>query len=269
MLKNEINEKDDKMDNKSKALIESIVAVIVCFLLFRLTGVCLAALNIKGFVGNFIAELCFAIYSIIALVVLNRIDVIKFKLEGLKDGLIAGGVIILIFISVLLALAVGTISVTASATNIVFYVLQMILIGVAEEVSFRGILQNSVMDYIGYDTVGKIRIGIIISGVIFALIHLTNAASPEISFGAACQQAISVVPLGVLFGVIYYISKKNIWAVIILHAINDFYTFIVSGILSDVSQNEVLNTKSNSVIGTYLLFGLIAVWLMRRKKLSE
>lgn len=255
------------MNSKNKTLLSAVVSVVVCFILFKISGICLSALNINSFAGNFIGELLFSIYGIIALIILKRTDVLKFKLEGLKEGFIAGSIIIVILASILLGLATGVIPVTVSASSILFYILEMIFIGVAEEVLFRGILQNAVMDYIGYDSVGKIRSGIIISGVIFAAVHLSNAALPGISFGAAMQQAISVVPLGLLFGAIYYRSKKNIWVVIILHAFNDFYTFIASGALAGTSQNEALNASANSVLGTYLTFGLVALWLMRKKKI--
>lgn len=256
------------MNSKNKTIIIAVASVAVCFVLYRVTGMCLSALNIKGFVGNFIVELLFAIYGIIALIILKKIDVLKFKLDGLKEGFIAGSIIIVFFVAIMLGLVAGIIPITASTSDIVLYVLHMFLVGVSEEVLFRGILQNSVMDYLGYDTVGKIRLGIIISGAIFGVIHLSNAALPGISFGAAMQQAISVIPMGVFFGAIYYRSRKNIWPVIILHAMNDFYTFLASGALAGTSQNEALNSKTNSVLGTYLIFGLIALWLMRKKKLE-
>lgn len=256
------------MNSKNKLLIYAIVSVIVCFILFRVTGLCLSALNIKGFVGNFIGELFFAVYGIIALIILKKIDVIKFKVEGLKEGFAAGSIVIVMCVIILLGVAAGMVPVTVSASDVMIYILEMIFIGIAEEVLFRGILQNSVMNYIGYDTVGKIRLGIVISGAVFGIIHLSNAALPGISFSAAMQQAISVIPVGIFFGAVYYRSRKNIWVVIILHAINDFYTFIASGALNGVSQNEALNTKTNSVLGTYIVFGLISIWLMRKKKLE-
>lgn len=256
------------MNSKIKPLINAVVSVFICSVLYKVTGFGLSALNIKGFLGNFIGELLFAIYGIVALLILKKIDVLKFKLEGFKEGLFAGGIIFVACFIIMLGVATGLIPVTAKASDITIYILQMLLVGVAEEVLFRGILQNSVMDYIGYDTVGKIRLAIIISGVIFGLVHLSNATLPGVSFGAAMQQAISVIPVGIIFGAIYYRSKKNIWTVIILHAINDFYTLIASGTLAGASQNEALNTRTNSVLGTYLVFGLIAIWLMRKKKME-
>lgn len=257
------------MDNKKKMLISSIICVVACMILYRITGKILRSFELNSYLRDFIKQLAFAIYCIIALLFLKKMDVLKVKAEGFMEGLIAGIAMIAFSSFILLSLVIGIASVTAKSSEIILFTLQMLLVGVAEEVAFRGILQNAVMDYIGYETVKKVRIGIIISGAVFGLIHLANGFLPGVSFTSAAMQAIGVVPIGVVLGTIYYRSGKNIWPVIILHAYNDFASFISSGALGSKTQNEVLNSKSSATWVAFVAWCIVAAYLMRRKKIEE
>lgn len=257
------------MDSKKKNLILSIVLIVLSFVLYLESGSVVKLLTQNSFLQNFLCESVFAAFAVISLVILKKPYVLRFQTAGFRDGLVAGVPLFVMNGILLLTLVAGLSAVTVPASSVVLFILQMLLIGVAEETLFRGILQNAVMDCIGSYTVGRVRASIIISGVIFGLVHLTNALSPAITLAAAARQAIVVIPLGIVFGAIYYISKRNLWVVILIHACNDFCAFVSSGMLDNVSQTEVIGTGHNAVGLSLLVFGMIAVWLLRKKRLEK
>lgn len=80
----------------------------------------------------------------------------------------------------------------------------------AEEMIFRGYLMNRLVDLIGSTTVGYI-IALILSSVIFGAAHTYQGTTGMINAGL----------IGFLFGSLYLLSKRNLWAVIICHGLVD------------------------------------------------
>lgn len=70
---------------------------------------------------------------------------------------------------------------------------------------------------------------IILSGVLFGAVHLTNI-SQGVTVTSAMIQAINAAFLGVIFGAVYARSG-NIWLVMTFHALVDFASLMGSGIL--------------------------------------
>ena len=93
-----------------------------------------------------------------------------------------------------------------------------LLIGLYEEFLCRGWLLNEFLERYGESKKG-IWTSIIVSGVIFGLIHFINLSSQDLA--STITQVFSASATGVVFGVIYY-RTKNIWTVVFLHAFWDF-----------------------------------------------
>lgn len=258
------------MNVKLKEVLKSIGCVVISMVTTKILSEVVGPYSKNMYANSCIGELVLAVFSIISLIFLKRMYVLKFKAEGFKEGILTGGIIVVIGISVIAGVAgyMGM-PITASPFEIMVFVIHMLLVGIAEEVLFRGILQKSILEYMGTDSIGKVRMGIIISSVIFASVHLLNTFLPGISFTDALKQTISVIPMGVLFGTIYFRSKNNLWAVILLHAFNDFFTFLVAGYISNASLSESISGTSNNIVGTLIVFTIIDLWVMRKKKLSK
>ena len=124
------------------------------------------------------------------------------------------------------------------------------LIGVAEEFLCRGWLLNEFLERFG-DTKKGIWYSIIISGIIFGLIHLGNIYTMGQSVPTTILQAMSAAATGIFLGLIYY-KTKNIWTVVTLHGLWDFSLF-----LNNISPiYETAETASSiSVIG--IIFGIL------------
>lgn len=100
-------------------------------------------------------------------------------------------------------------------------------VGIFEEVFFRGIIERNLVENY-HDTKKQVVFGIVISALVFSLVHIGN-----LFFGqellTTIMQVMQTFAIGILFGTVYYLSK-NIWSVIFLHG---FYDFAV--MLSDVN----------------------------------
>ncbi len=123
------------------------------------------------------------------------------------------------------------------------------LIGVAEEFLCRGWLLNEFLERYG-DSKKGVWYSIIISGIIFGLIHLGNIYTMGQDIPTTISQALSAAGTGVFFGLIYY-KTKNIWSVIFLHGFWDFSLF-----LSKISpvQSTIEMVSSFSIVSLIFVF---------------
>ncbi len=96
------------------------------------------------------------------------------------------------------------------------------LIGICEEFLCRGWLLNEFLERFG-ETKKGIWYSIIISGLIFGLMHIMNISAGQNAIGTITQ-VISAAATGIVFGLIYY-KTKNIWSVVVLHGLWDFSLF--------------------------------------------
>ncbi len=96
-------------------------------------------------------------------------------------------------------------------------------IGLTEEFLCRGWVQNEFIERFG-DTRKNVIISIILSSLVFGLMHITNIFAGQGVF-ETIMQILQATSLGALLGSIYY-RTKNIWAVAFLHGFYDFGIFL-------------------------------------------
>ena len=141
----------------------------------------------------------------------------------------------------------------------------MLLIGILEEVLCRGVILNNMLNKWGHTKTGIIK-SVILSSLIFGLGHLVNLFwQPTLIIGTVTQ-VIYTFLIGVLFASIY-LRCKNIWAVVVLHAIFDWLC-MVSGIYHTASASVVpVDTSVVSGLITsmlYIPFDLVGFFLLRK-----
>ena len=115
------------------------------------------------------------------------------------------------------------------------------LIGVAEEFLCRGWLLNEFLERYG-DSKKGVWYSIIISGIIFGLMHLGNISSFGQDIPETISQVLSTAGTGIFLGLIYY-KTKNIWSVIFIHGFWDFSLYL-SDIIPVKSVTESFSTLS-------------------------
>jgi len=170
------------------------------------------------------------------LLILGNINSIKFRKEGIGKGILFGWLFIIVGVYNFMLSSVNFVKSSISFPSIekiVFYTLIMFCIGIFEEVLFRGIILNNMLNKWGDNKTGIIK-SVVLSSLIFGLGHFVNL----VVFPALIIRTISQIVYTSLHGILYagiYLRSKNIWAVIILHAVFDWLV-LISGILRPVDS---------------------------------
>lgn len=150
--------------------------------------------------------------------------------------------------------------------HIVLFVLTMLLIGIAEEGVFRGVLLNLFLNRFSKTKTGIIS-AVLLNGVLFGSMHMFNYFS-GVSIKSVVVQSITAVILGILFSAIY-LRSGNLWICILLHGGIDLGSMLQSGIfgrgdvIDSINQISYINLIS---VGIYLIPCLV---LLRRSKLEQ
>ena len=169
-----------------------------------------------------IQEAILASFVLIVLLLFKNSYVFTQEKKHFKTGLFYGlfHIIFSIACILLFGLLLGGFKNVHSIFNLA---LGCFLIGICEEFLCRGWLLNEFLERFGKTKKG-IWFSIIISGIIFGLMHIGNIFNGQ-EVITTIIQIISAAATGVVFGVIYY-KTKNIWSVVFLHGLWDFAAFL-------------------------------------------
>lgn len=149
---------------------------------------------------------------------------------------------------------------------IILFLMEYIFVGITEELAFRGIVQNKIYECFDMKTRKGVYLAVIVSGIIFGSVHITNCLS-GVSFRAALMQAIAVSGMGVYFSAIYYRSN-NIYTLIFLHALNDIQSMASSGIWGIGNIDTVIEGYGLYAIGGFAIYFALGMFLLRKSKLK-
>ena len=111
--------------------------------------------------------------------------------------------------------------------NIIFFFIAVCLVGLVEELVFRGVVFNLLLRAFP-KTKGGITGAVVLGGVLFGLMHFSNMGA-GVKFSSCLIQVISAGLMGVLFCMIYA-STRNFWMLAIFHTVVDMGGLLSSGI---------------------------------------
>lgn len=248
----------------------SLCILIAVVYLIVLKGVkCIAVFSItsNGYVSQLIAECVGVILAVIIMYLVGKKYILLEKGEGILKGLFIGGFLVVIC---LLGIVSGLYNKEANELlplpQIAIFVAAIAGVGITEEFIFRGTILNLFMDK--FDKTQKgIYVSIAISSIIFGIAHITNIFS-GVSIKSSFIQAVGATVLGALLSAIY-LRTKNIWVVVILHALMDFSSLIGSGLFGTNSLASEINNYSYIKFIGLLIYLVPLLVLLRKKKLLE
>ena len=138
-----------------------------------------------------------------------------------------------------------------------------LLIGIAEELSFRGLIFGILVK----NTKDKIILPLFTSSILFGLIHLVNLHhQPLVN---TLIQALSAIAFG-LFAATVYLKTNNLIFAILLHAMNDFAALAGnSGSLSSPQTNPLTVIFEWFILGTLAFSFFYTGWLQREKFIAS
>ena len=226
--------------------------------------------SLPGYGNSMVGELVGGIYAFVILVWFGYSEVIREKGAGFLRSCYIGGFMVG-YCLIELAAQILMIRLTGKAElqpvlSVLFFTVTMFLIGWGEEIICRGIMLNLFLDRFSKTKKGILG-AIILDGVLFGAVHLTNIFA-GVSVVSACIQAISAGLLGIIFSAIYARSR-NIWICIITHALTDFAALMGTGIFGNGTAVDGINNISYINLAAVPVLLIPCLVLLRKSKLEE
>ena len=149
--------------------------------------------------------------------------------------------------------------------RILSFLANMMLVGIAEEFLFRGVIAETLLEHFGTSR-GGIWKACLLSGLLFGCAHLTNLLSSA-PLGVL-MQCIFAASLGVLYAAIYF-RTGNLWVTVFLHGGMDIISMFVGGLYGTESVAESVSSYDASMLLSVLVYLIPAAILLRKKKIGE
>lgn len=212
-------------------------------------------------------ELVGALVAVLFLVRTDRAGLLRRRGSGFFNGLLVG-MYPLFFIGYT---AFGTLAFGRPDTpllplpRILTFLLNMILVGVAEELVFRGIIAQTLLERYGTARAGVWK-ACLVSGVLFGAAHLSNLLGSA-PFGVL-MQCVFAASLGVMLAAIYF-RTGNLWVTVFLHSAMDIAAMLIGGLYGTTSVAESVSGYDASRLLSVAVYLIPTVFLLRKKKLPE
>lgn len=268
-------EKDSKKEIKEEKMPKIFIKILISFILVVTAISMVSTSAITGFSyykygEQCITEMIMALLAIILVLATNKGYIFTDKKESLKKTIILDIPIIIITICMLIASITSLNKVPDPSVVINIFIL-CILIGIFEEVLFRGWVQNKFIEKFG-NTRKEVILSIFLSAIIFGVFHSTNLMAGQGTL-MTIMQVIQTIGVGVYLGSVYYRSK-NIWNVILLHGMYDFSVMLANAnYLKDPSTGNasgaVLIVNICLSIILMLIYVISALLILRKSKIKH
>lgn len=216
-----------------------------------------------------IADIIISLLCFILIIILNIKGTAGFNKKGFLKGLILGIPFIVIGLGSVIFSNIG-IDIKniklISISNTLLFTINMLFIGINEELWMRGLIFNGLT----YKYKNSIWKPIIISSLIFGIVHIVNIffVNPI----TLIVQIINAMAGGILFATIF-IKSKNIYSVIVIHALTDFLSLFLANCFTGC--NSALGLEINIFQAIFMVIAgsippiLISIFLLKDYKVIE
>ena len=147
---------------------------------------------------------------------------------------------------------------------IVIAFLTTLAIGFAEEILFRGLIFRNFLRRYGMTKKG-IYISIIVSSVIFGLVHASNAVSS--SPDAIIQQVIYATAIGIILA-LFYLITGNLLVPALCHGLFDFTDYVIPGFYN-IPYDAALTSDWVQNLIVAIVFIVIAVIIVKKINVED
>ena len=135
-------------------------------------------------------------------------------------------------------------------------IVDCLLVGLAEEYIFRGLLLSLFLELFHKNVYGAV----IASSALFGLLHLINLKA--LSIGYVSSQVLFAMALGIIFGTIY-VKTHNLSIVILLHALRDMFPMFSDKMMAEAAHVE-FSVLSLYGMGIFLVIALFISYIQLR-----
>ena len=151
------------------------------------------------------------------------------------------------------------------AWHVVWFLIGMTSVGVAEEFLFRGVIAQTLLEHFGTSRAGVWK-ACLLSGLYFGAAHLTNLTGSA-PLGVL-MQCVFAASLGVMLAAIYF-RTGNLWVTVFLHGAMDISSMLIGGLYGTTTVADAVSGYDGSMLLSVLLYLIPTAVLLRKKKLPE
>ena len=238
---------------------------MVLFSLLATIGLAAAGADFDTMDGYLLGSVQETVGLAVALLLLarsGRLDLLHRRGCGFLNGMLVG-MYPLFFIGYT---ACGTLAFDRPDTpllplpRILTFMLNMILVGVAEELVFRGIIAQTLLERYGTARAGVWK-ACLVSGVLFGAAHLSNLLGSA-PFGVL-MQCVFAASLGVMLAAIYF-RTGNVWVTVFLHSAMDIAAMLIGGLYGTTSVAESVSGYDASRLLSVAVYLIPTLFLLRK-----
>ena len=146
------------------------------------------------------------------------------------------------------------------AWNIVWFLIGMTSVGVAEEFLFRGVIAQTLLEHFGTSRAGVWK-ACLLSGLYFGAAHLTNLTGSA-PLGVL-MQCVFAASLGTLLAAVYF-RTGNIWVTVFIHAAMDITSMLVGGLYGTQSVADSISTYDITMLASVAVYLIPTAFLLRK-----
>ena len=223
---------------------------------------------LDGYLYSGLQELVGTLVVVLVLQKTGRLRLLRRRGSGFFNGLLVGMYpLVMIGYSIFGALMFGRPddAELLPPVRILTFLLSMMMVGVAEEFVFRGVVAQTLLEHYGTSR-GGIWKACLVSGVLFGAAHLTNLLGSA-PFGVL-MQCLFAASLGSLFAAIYF-RTGNLWVTVFLHSAMDIAAMLIGGLYGTTSVAESVSGYDASRLLSVAVYLIPTLFLLRKKKLPE
>jgi membrane protease YdiL (CAAX protease family) len=225
---------------------------------------------VRTFLSNIITRALVILFALIVIFKVGLADINGLRLPLKVKNLQAYIVVVMVVVIA----GIGNYSIYRDAFGpvLLLFILSGLLVGLAEELIMRGIVQPLIIRYfIGRK--GAIMIGVILTSLMFGLLHFFNLIREPGNFLGIFNQVLFAVSLGLFFGGLV-IRTENILPVCLIHGfinvafgLSKLKSFLMVAPMPDNNEHQLLSLIITSLI--FILIGLSGVMMVKFSAQSE
>ncbi len=202
---------------------------------------------------------------------IGTLDSLKNPLKNLGNSLLSGALILIISVMMSIVFCVLEIedgNKIKEPTQIIFFILFVLMVGLSEELLMRGTVTRLLAEKYGKEGMGKV-ISVLIGALVFGVSHFPNILGTH-DIHATLLQVLATTMAGMLICAIY-VKWGNLPGVIILHSVFDFaamsrYGLIAGRYISDKNSRGGGDLKQTLINNSIFVFAAIIVMVHGKKK---
>ena len=150
------------------------------------------------------------------------------------------------------------------AWHVVWFLIGMTSVGVAEEFLFRGIIAQTLLEHFGTSRAGVWKAAC--CRPLLRCGHLTNLTGSA-PLGVL-MQCVFAASLGTLLAAVYF-RTGNIWVTVFIHAAMDITSMLIGGLYGTQTVADSISTYDITMLTSIAVYLIPTAFLLRKKKLSE